>query len=257
MLFEIYNGFVIPANSVNNLPKDIRFIGIADYIKTFLYENYAECYTSDQYSKILDTIVSETIKIRLKNIHDVDNNDTLVCYSYLYTIFNQQIQQYFIDIKSEYDKKYVGPLKNSINFGQNQMIKILSQKQFSDGTLVIKLQEALPNTIGVNSTFWIVNTSLSPVVQDIVLVTTPKYNTFSIKPANLNLKVNDKKTSLSVEYTLTDSTNVEDVDLILKQRFSNINVDYTNFQNFIVYSSAKTRIIIYKNKLMSIKSKNS
>jgi len=98
---------------------------------------------------------------------------------------------------------------------------------------VIKLQEALPNTIGVNSTFWIVNTSLSPIVQDVVLVTTPKYNTFSIKPANLNLKVNDKKTSLSVEYTQTDSTSVEDIDLILKQRFSNINVDYTNFENFV------------------------
>ncbi len=257
LMNEIYNGFVIPATSLNGLAKDINFIGISSYITTFLYENYAECYSYDQYVKILDTIVSETIKIRLKNIHDVDDNDTIVCYSYLYSVFNGQIQQYLSDIKFEYDKKYVGPLKNSINFGQNQLIKILSQKQFSDGTLVIKLQEALPNTIGVNSTFWIVNTSLSPVVQDIVLVTTPKYNTFSIKPANLNLKVNDKKTSLSVEYTLTDSTSVEDIDLILKQRFSNINVDYTNFENFIVYSSAKTRIIIYKNKLMSIKSKNS
>jgi hypothetical protein len=257
LMNEIYNGFVIPANSLNNLPKDIRFIGIADYIKTFLYENYAECYTSDQYSKILDTIVSETIKIRLKNIHDVDNNDTLICYSYLYTIFNQQIQQYFIDIKSEYDKKYVGALKNSINFGQNLTIKILSFKLFSDGTLVFKLQDQLPNTIGVNSTFWIVNTSLTPVVQNIVLTTTPTYNTFSIKSPNVNLKVNDKKTSLSVNYSESDVTTTEDVDLILKQRFSNIFVDYTNFENFVIYSSAKTRIVIYKNKLMTIKGKQS
>ena len=257
LMNEIYNGFVIPANSTNNLPKDIRFIGIADYIKTFLYENYAECYTSDQYSKILDTIVSETIKIRLKNIHDVDNNDTLVCYSYLYTIFNQQIQQYFIDIKSEYDKKYVGPLKNSINFGQNLMIKILSFKVFSDGSLVLKLQEQLPNTIGVNSTFWITNTSLAPIVQNIVLTTTPKYNTFTIKPANTNLKVNDKRTSLSVNYSQSDASTADDIDLILKQRFSTIDVDYTNFENFVIYSSAKTRIVIYKNKLKSIKIKQS
>ena len=257
LMNEIYNGFVIPANSVNNLPKDIRFIGIADYIKTFLYENYAECYTSDQYSKILDTIVSETIKIRLKNIHDVDNNDTLVCYSYLYTIFGQQIKQYFIDIKSEYDKKYVGPLKNSINFGQNLTIKILSFKVFSDGSLVLKLQEQLPTTIGVNSTFWITNTSIAPIVQNIVLTTTPKYNTFTIKPANTNLKVNDKRTSLSVNYSQSDVSSAEDVDLILKQRFSTIDVDYTNFENFIIYSSAKTRIVIYKNKLKSIKIKQS
>ena len=257
LMNEIYNGFIIPANANNNIPKDIRFIGIADYIKTFLYENYAECYTYDQYSRILDTIVSETIKIRLKNIHDVDNNDTLICYSYLYNVFNQQIQQYLADIKFEYDKKYVGPLKNSINFGQNLMIKILSFKVFSDGSLVLKLQEQLPNTIGVNSTFWITNTSLTPIVQNVVLTTTPKYNTFGIKPANTNLKVNDKKTSLSVNYTSSDVTVSEDIDLILKQRFSNIDVDYTNFENFVVYSSVKTRIVIYKNKLKSIKSKQS
>jgi len=61
---EIYNGFVIPATALNGLAKDINFIGISSYITTFLYENYAECYTYDQYVKILDTIVSETIKIR-------------------------------------------------------------------------------------------------------------------------------------------------------------------------------------------------
>ena len=255
LMNEIYNGFVIPATSLNNLPKDIRFIGISDYIKTFLYENYAECYTFDQYSRILDTIVSETIKIRLKNIHDVDNNDTLVCYSYLHSVFNQQIQQYLVDIKTEYDKKYVGPLKNSINFGSNVTIKILSFKVFSDGSLVFKLQDQLPNTIGVNSTFWITNTSLTPIVQNIVLTTTPKYNTFNIKPANTNLKVNDRKTSLSVNYSESDVPSSEDTDLILKQRFSNIVVDYTNFENFIVYSSVKTRIVIYKNKLKSIKIK--
>lgn len=255
LMNEIFNGFVIPATALNNLEKDIKFIGISDYIKTFLYENYAKCYTYEQYSRILETIVSETIKIRLKNIHDVDNNDTLICYSYLYNVFNQQIQQYLIDIKFEYDKKYVGPLKNSINFGQNILIKILSFKVFSDGTLVFRLQEQLPNTIGVNSTFWITNTSISPIVQNIVLTTTPKYKTFSIKPPNINLKVNDRKTSLSVNYSEADIPSAEDTDLILKQRFSSIDVDYTNFENFVIYSSAKTRIIIYKNKLNSIKVK--
>ena len=255
LMNEIYNGFIIPSNATNSISKDIKFIGIADYIKTFLYENYAECYSYDQYSRILDTIVSETIKIRLKNIHDIDNNDTLTCYSYLYAVFNQQIQQYLADIKIEYDKKYIGPLKNSINFGQNLTIKILSFKVFSDGTLVLKLQEQLPNTIGINSTFWITNTSLAPIVQNVVLTTTSKYNTFTIKPANVNLKVNDKKTSLSVNYSESDISKSEDIDLILKQRFSTIDVDYTNFENFVVYSSAKTRIIIYKNKLTSINNK--
>lgn len=257
LMNEIYNGFIIPATALNNLPKDIRFIGISDYVKTFLYENYAECYTYEQYSKILDTIVSETIKIRLKNIHDIDNNDTIICYSYLYNIFNGQIQQYLADIKYEYDKKYVGPLKNSVNFGQNQMIKILSSTPFSDGTLVIKLQESLPNTIGVNTSFWITNTSIAPIVQNVVLTTTPTFNTFTIKPANTNLKVNDKKTSMSVNYTDADISSAENIDLVLKQRFSNIDVDYTDFSNFVVYSSVKTRIVIYKNKLKSINSKES
>ena len=257
LLNEIYNGFVLKATVQNGLPKDQNFIGISDNIMVMLYENYNNCYTFQEYSTILESIVVDVIKLKLKSIHDVDNFDTDICYNYLFDIFNVQIQSYLTSVYEDYQLKYVGPLKNSINFGNNIFFKILNQRVFSDGTLIIKLEKPLPNTIGVNDTFWISNTSLAPIVQNVVLLTTPKYNTFLIKPANVNLKVNDKPTSKSITVTSSDFTSNEDTntDIVLKQRFSNISVDYTNFQNFIVYSSAKTRIIVYLNKLRSIESK--
>jgi hypothetical protein len=256
LLNEIYNGYQIVASPINGLTKDQNFIGISSYIMLMLYENYNKCFTYDEYSKILEHIVSETIKLRLHNIHDLETQDTLVCNTYLYDVFNSQIQSYLNSVNFDYTTKYIGPLKNSINFGENKSYKILSNKKFSDGSLVIKLQNPLPNTISVNSTFWITNTSLNPIIQKIVLVSLPSYDLFSIRPANFNLKTNDKRTSTSVTINDDDVLESNDVDLILRQRFSNINVDYTKFENFIIYSSAKTRIIIYKNKLNKINQKN-
>lgn len=254
---EIYNGFVLKATTQNGLPKDQNFIGISDNIMVMLYENYSNCYTYQEYSKILESIVSDVISIKLKSIHDVDNADTQACFDYLVKIFNIQIQDYLTEVNNAYQLKYVGPLKNSVNFGNNVFFKILNQRVFSDGSLIIKLENPLPNTIGVNDTFWITNTSLAPIVQNIVLLTIPTYNTFQIRPADINLKVNDKPISKSITLTSVDLTtnDSETVDITLKQRFSNINVDYTNFQNFTVYSSVKTRIVIYLNKLKSIEGK--
>jgi hypothetical protein len=252
----IFNGYQLVASSENGVSKNQTFIGISSHIMLMLYENYNNCFSYEEYSKILESIVSETINLRLKSIHDIQNTDSEVCNTYLFSVFNSQIQGYLNAVNYDYSTKYVGPLKNSINFGDNTFFKILSSKKFSDGSLVIKLQNQLPNTFGVNNTFWITNTSLAPVVQDVVLESLPTYNTFNIKNANFNLKVNDKRTSSTVN--LNDTSDIDDsssVDVVLKKRFSTINVDYTKFENFVVYSSAKTRITIYKNKLNSLNSK--
>lgn len=257
LLNEIYNGYQLIASDVNGVPKNQNFIGIAQYVMLMLYENYNNCFTYEQYSKIIETIVNETIAIRLNSIQNTNSIDAEICRTYLFDIFNGQIQEYLSLVNQDYQSKYVGPLKNSVNFGQNRLIKILSSKQFSDGSLVIRLQSPLSTTFGINTTFWITNTVLNPIVQNVVLIDLPKYDVFSIKPANFNLKINDKRTSNTI--TLNDTTDLSDstdVELILKQRFSTINVDYSKFGNFIVYSSAKTRVTIYKNKLKQIEIKN-
>jgi len=257
LLNEIYNGYQLIASDVNGVQKNQNFIGISQYVMLMLYENYNNCFTHEQYSKILEAIVNETIALRLNSIQNTNNIDTEICKTYLFDIFNGQIQTYLSLVNQDYQSKYVGPLRNSVNFGQNQSIKILSIKPFSDGSLVIKLQSPLPTTFGINTTFWITNTALNPIVQTVVLVDLPKYDTFSIKPANFNLKINDKRTSNTITLNSTsDLSDATDVDLILKQRFSTINVDYSKFENFVVYSSAKTRITIYKNKLKQIEIKN-
>ena len=255
LMNEIYNGFQLIATSSNGIQTTESFIGISQYISLMLYENYNGCFSYDQYSKIFEKIVSDTINLRLKTIHDVQNHDTEICNTYLFQVFNGQIQSYLTAVYNDYLTKYVGPLKNSINFGNNQFYKIISQKKFSDGSLVIKLQNPLPINFGSNNTFWITNTSLAPIVQNVVLMSLPVYDDFGIKGPNFNLKINDKRTSNSITLYVSDIEKSNDVDLVLKQRFSSLNVDYSKFENFVVYSSAKTRIVIYKNKLSSINTK--
>ena len=112
----IFNGHQLVASSKNGVSKNQTFIGISSHIMLMLYENYSNCFSYEDYSKILTTIVSETINLRLKSIHDVQNTDSEVCNTYLFNVFNSQIQGYLNAVNYDYSTKYVGPLKNSINF---------------------------------------------------------------------------------------------------------------------------------------------
>ena len=141
-----------------------------------------------------------------------------------------------------------------LNFGDNQLIIAnniqLDNQDPNDPTILIKLYEALPTQFNLNSTLWVVTLVEEPIAYQVTfedeifipLDTTP------LKGPNFNLNIKDQVNNSTPLYnyttlistSLTSSQN--QLMSLLEEKEININIDYTNFKNFIHFSSAQTRL---------------
>jgi hypothetical protein len=141
-----------------------------------------------------------------------------------------------------------------LNFGNNiQLISnniVLDNSDSNNPTILIKLYEPLPQEITLNSILWIVSTIEESVAYQVSFIEEPIIFDDSIKIQgpnfNLELKgqVNNSTQELSyfdlLNTSLTSSQN--QINSLLEEKELDINIDYTNFEDFIHFSSAKTRL---------------
>ena len=117
-------------------------------------------------------------------------------------------------------------------------------------TILIKLYEALPAELDVNSQCWVLETLSDPQAyevtfpiiefeeQDFEYIAGPNYN-LAIK-GQTGGNTQDISFSNLLDSNLTSST--QQVTNLLKRKEVNINIDYTDFNNFVHFSSAQTRL---------------
>jgi len=151
-----------------------------------------------------------------------------------------------------------------LNFGDNQLAIAnniqLDNQDPTNPTILIKLYEALPEDFDINSTLWIVTlveepTAYKVTFEDIPIVIT---DTVPLSGPNFNLDLKDKinNSTVSLDYTTLTSTVLTSSQNQLRSLFEekglDINVDYTNFNDFIHFSSAQTRLenFYYKMSLL-------
>jgi hypothetical protein len=140
-----------------------------------------------------------------------------------------------------------------INFGDNQLYIAnnisLDNQDPTNPTILIKLYEPLSDEFDLNSTLWVVTFVEEPIAYKVTFEDTPIIfiDTVSIGGPNFNLDVKDQVNNSSLELSyadlvltsLTSSTN--QLNSLLEGKEIDINVDYTDFNNFIHFSSAKAR----------------
>ena len=141
-----------------------------------------------------------------------------------------------------------------LNFGGNELAIAnniqLDNQDPNNPTILIKLYEALPDQFDLNSLLWVVTSVEEPraykvAFEEIPIVFTDFVN---IKGPNFNLDLKDQinNSTQAVSYldlittTLTSSQN--QLNSLLEEKELDINIDYTNFSDFIHFSSAKTRL---------------
>jgi hypothetical protein len=141
-----------------------------------------------------------------------------------------------------------------LNFGENQLIIAnntqLDNQDPNNPTILVKLYEALPEEFGINSQLWVVTVVEEPIAykvafEDLPIIIT---DTIPISGPNFNLDLKDQinNSTSEVSYfdlittSLTSSQN--QLNSLLEEKEININIDYTNFSDFIHFSSAKTRL---------------
>jgi len=141
-----------------------------------------------------------------------------------------------------------------LNFGQNQLILAnniqLDNTDPSDPTILIKLYEPLPTEFDIKSELWVVTLIENPLAYNIVFEeeVIEFQDSSPIQGPNFNIDLKDQINNSTDELSYNDliSSNISSsnnqLDSLLSEKDININVDYTDFENFVHFSSAKTRL---------------
>ena len=162
----------------------------------------------------------------------------------------------------------IGYLDFYVNFGDNKLIIanniLLDNSNPSDPTILIKLYEPLPPEFNLKSVCWVCEKISNSVAYNISISQTFDINDLNIKlrGPNLNLQVTDKinNTTNYASYTNLKSTTLPQnsgsfyyqLNSILAKKGITINIDYSDYSQFINLSSAQTRLENFYYKLSLI-----
>ena len=151
-----------------------------------------------------------------------------------------------------------------LNFGDNQLAIAnniqLDNQDPNNPTILIKLYEPLPEELDLNTTLWVVTAVEEPIAYQVVFEDTPIIfnDSQNIKGPNFNIDLKDQVNNSTQELsyldlittTLTSSQN--QLSSLLEEKEIEINVDYTDFSNFVHFSSAQTRLENFYYKVILI-----
>jgi len=147
----------------------------------------------------------------------------------------------------------------SLNFGDNRIFKIINQKSWlQDDEFVVKLYEPLPDDIDRNDKSWIVQEVAESFIDNIIVYDEPvsednvilRGANFAIDPGYTTITETEFKS-----WNDLLGSNLSTSQQILDSYFSgslagvDLGIDYSAFDNFVFYSSARERLDNFKYKL--------
>jgi len=182
-------------------------------------------------------ISSDRTEIRLDST--VLTNEDIVEQTTLF-INERENSEYFLDFY--------------LNFGDN-ILSIanniaLDNEDPNNPTVLIKLYEPLLDGFDVNSTLWVVTSVEEPLAYKVSFTPEPIVfdDTIKIKGPNFNIELKDQVNNSTQELSYTDlittslTSSQNQLNSLLEEKEIDINIDWTNFEDFIHFSSAQTRL---------------
>jgi len=152
-----------------------------------------------------------------------------------------------------------------LNFGADiQLIGVNAVYVEEDGVgyVIFKLYEPLPIQFDLKSTFWVVTQVAEPAEFNVTVNVAPEaiVDSIPIKGPNFKVSINDKVSQTTPYYSYASllSTSVtssyQQLQSLMQEKGIEINVDYSNFSNFIHFSSATERLYNFVYKVQLIES---
>ena len=152
-----------------------------------------------------------------------------------------------------------------LNFGADVLtiaVNAVYVEENGIGYVIFKLYEPLPLQFDLKSTFWVVTEAANPAEFNVSINVTPEaVKDFSqIKGPNFKVAVKDRvgQTTPFYNYTNLLATSVtssyQQLQSMLQENGIDINVDYSDFTNFVHFSSATNRLYNFTYKLQLIES---
>jgi len=263
---NLYEDFIIFSPAPNN--SIIRIQGIHTYFNNYLLSNLNNIVSFDEIDNQFKGYVSASIerKFAPTGLHPI--KQYVDAKAFVYDFFTKY---YYVPIakslSATYNEKYYSHLKNSLNLGDNRLLPIINTGVMDERaepadslTLLIKLQSELPSDLSIQSQCWVSNTSLSPYVLNTVVKNSVSDAIHKIGPPNFTIPIpNASLTNTNLSYTADDLKEDDDTtrELTVSKNVVELSVDYSKFENFVVFSSAELRLNIFKNKIINLSSLSS
>ena len=220
------------------------FITYYNFLSKVIGDDFNTLYIKDISSDRTEIRLSSTV---LSNLDLVEKTNNFITF--------RNVQDYFVDF--------------FLNFGNNELLIAnnikLENETSNSPTILIKLLEPLPSTKVKNTPVWVVRQFSDPVAYQVSFppkILDPK-DTIKIQGPNYNLpikdEINNSSPLLSFNNIITNapSSSVNQIKSLIEEKSINISVDYTNFNDFIHFSSLQTRLenFYYKIELIESSSK--
>jgi len=243
--FVDYN--IVGIEVVVDPQKDLENLGYSEG-KHVVYYNFLTPLLGDSTNPLyISSISSDRTEIILKQLNPLNNTITS----------DAPLQQATNDDSYFY-----------LNFGGNTLligVNSLYNNNTADPAIAIKLYKPLPAGFSVNNTCWVVDNVASPIAYSVEIqsVFTPEETVFNrIAGPNFNIDIQNQinnSTSYLNKNILTQNTSLlgsgsiyYQLNSILAEKGIEINVDYSDYANFIHFSSAQTRLENFYYKLSLI-----
>jgi hypothetical protein len=151
-----------------------------------------------------------------------------------------------------------------LNFGDNVLLIAVNVAFDNINTtlpsLYIKLYEPLPLSIGLNSTLWVVEQISEPYSFRVntEFIAEEISNTIPLRGPNINIELNEQLNlttpylSLSNLLNASSTSSFQQLQSLLEEKSIEINIDYSDFNNFVHFSSIEERLENFRYKLNEI-----
>lgn len=257
-IIQTYVGFdkiiTLSNDTDQSIQQASKFIGIDDQIKNFTYTYNSTEFSADEILLAFKTIVTKVSQDRIlqkTSINQIQLQSILDLFVKI--IYTDWLEPQTTLLLTEYANKYFGLFKNALNFDNGNLVKILNHTNYFnpiDGrvNVQVKLEDPLPLEYDIRTTCWISNISIAPIYFKVNLFAEAVKRNVSLNGVNFTVNV-DVSDPINQKFSEHDVNTLFSAKSRLKQRINDLLIDYDNFSNFIVYSSAELRTKIAKNKI--------
>lgn len=152
-----------------------------------------------------------------------------------------------------------------LNFGADILVIAVNAvyvEEEGSGYIIFKLYEPLPDQFDLKSTFWVVTETANPAEFNVSINVTPDaiVDSTQLQGPNFKVQVKDKIGQTTPYYNLTSllttsvTSSYQQLQSMMQENGIDINVDYSDFSNFIHFSSATNRLYNFYYKIQLIES---
>jgi hypothetical protein len=152
-----------------------------------------------------------------------------------------------------------------LNFGADVLVIGVNAayiEEEGESYVLFKLYEPLPQEFDLKSTFWVVTEVADSAEFNVSINVSPEIaqDFVSIKGPNFKVEVKDKVAQTTPYYNYTSllatavTSSYQQLQSMMQEQGIDINVDYSNYSNFVHFSSATNRLYNFVYKLQLIES---